>query len=128
MYPELFQFDRDNVPIGVAGCPPDAFTEDGQLWGNPLYDWPKHEATGFAWWIERVRASARCFDVIRIDHFRGLESYWAVPYGDETARNGKWVLGPGQAFVKAIRAACPDTAFIAEDLGYMTPEVLALQE
>ena len=128
MYPELFQLDAHKNPIGVAGCPPDAFTEDGQLWGNPLYDWPKHEKTGFAWWIERVRASARCFDVIRIDHFRGLESYWSVPYGDETARNGKWVPGPGMAFVDAIKAACPDTEFIAEDLGYMTPEVLALQE
>ena len=128
MHPELFQLDRRGVPTGVAGVPPDAFTADGQLWGNPLYRWPLHKKTGFAWWIERVRAAGRCFDVVRIDHFRGLESYWAVPWGDETARNGKWVKGPGMAFVRAIRAACPDTEFIAEDLGYMTPEVLALQE
>lgn len=128
MYPELFQFDKNKRPTGVAGCPPDGFTEDGQLWGNPLYDWPKHIETGFAWWIERVRASAKCFDVIRIDHFRGLESYWSVPYGDENARRGKWIKGPDMAFVKAIKKACPKTEFIAEDLGYMTPEVLTLQE
>lgn len=128
MFPKLFQLDKHKMPTGVAGVPPDAFTADGQLWGNPLYDWEQHKKTHFAWWKERVRASARCFDVIRIDHFRGLESYWAVPYGDETARNGKWVKGPDMAFVRAIKRACPDTEFIAEDLGYMTPEVLALQE
>ena len=128
MYPELFQLDEMRTPTGVAGCPPDAFTEDGQLWGNALYDWPMHEQTGFAWWKERVSASAKCFDVIRIDHFRGLESYWNVPYGDETAKNGKWVIGPGIKFVNAVKEACPDTEFIAEDLGYLTPEVLELQE
>ena len=127
-YPELFQLDRDGTPTGVAGVPPDAFTADGQLWGNPLYRWPLHKKTGFAWWIERVKAAGRCFDAVRIDHFRGLESYWAVPWGDETARNGKWIKGPGMAFVRAIKRACPETEFIAEDLGYMTPEVLALQE
>ncbi|MBR4194877.1 MAG: 4-alpha-glucanotransferase [Oscillospiraceae bacterium] len=121
--PELFQLDASGAPIGVAGCPPDGFSEDGQLWGNPLYDWPKHEQTGFAWWIQRVRASARFFDVIRIDHFRGLESYWAVPFGEETARNGKWVKGPGMKLVNALRNGVPEVDFIAEDLGYQTPEV-----
>ena len=128
MYPKLFRLDEKKRPLGVAGCPPDSFNADGQLWGNPLYDWDRHKQTGFAWWKTRIRASARCFDVIRIDHFRGLESYWDVPYGDKTARNGKWVKGPGMALIRAIKRACPDTAFIAEDLGYMTPEVLALQE
>ena len=124
--PELFQLDESGAPVGVAGCPPDGFSEDGQLWGNPLYDWPKHEQTDFAWWIERVRASARFFDVIRIDHFRGLESYWDVPFGDETARNGKWVKGPGMKLVNALRQGVPEVDFIAEDLGYQTPEVAQL--
>ncbi len=126
MNPELFQLDEFRAPVAVAGCPPDGFSEDGQLWGNPLYDWPKHIATGFAWWKERIRASARFFDVIRIDHFRGLESYWSVPFGDETARNGKWVKGPGMKLVEAVREAVPGTDFIAEDLGYQTPEVAQL--
>ena len=126
MNPELFQLDESRAPVDVAGCPPDGFSEDGQLWGNPLYDWPKHIATGFAWWKERIRASARFFDVIRIDHFRGLESYWSVPFGDETARNGKWVKGPGMKLVEAVREAVPGTDFIAEDLGYQTPEVAQL--
>ena len=126
LHPELFQLDESGAPIGVAGCPPDGFSADGQLWGNPLYDWDKHEETGFAWWQERVRASARFFDVIRIDHFRGLESYWAVPYGEETARNGKWVKGPGMKLVTALREGVPQVDFIAEDLGYQTPEVVEL--
>ncbi|MBR6118866.1 MAG: 4-alpha-glucanotransferase [Oscillospiraceae bacterium] len=126
LHPELFQLDESGAPTGVAGCPPDGFSADGQLWGNPLYDWPRHEQTGFAWWQERVRASARFFDVIRIDHFRGLESYWAVPYGEETARNGKWVKGPGMKLVKALREGVPEVEFIAEDLGYQTPEVVEL--
>ena len=126
MHPELFQLDKSRSPVSVAGCPPDGFSEDGQLWGNPLYDWPKHEETGFAWWIERVRAAARFFDVIRIDHFRGLESYWSVPFGEETARNGKWVPGPGMKLIRALTEALPEVDFIAEDLGYMTPEVRQL--
>ena len=126
MNPDLFQLDEFRAPVAVAGCPPDGFSEDGQLWGNPLYDWPKHEETGFAWWKERIRASARFFDVIRIDHFRGLESYWSVPFGDTTARNGKWVKGPGMKLVEAVREAVPGTDFIAEDLGYQTPEVAQL--
>ena len=121
--PELFQLDESFAPTAVAGCPPDGFSEDGQLWGNPLYDWPKHEQTDFAWWKQRVRASARFFDVIRFDHFRGLESYWAVPFGEDTARNGKWIKGPGMKLVKALREGVPEVDFIAEDLGYQTPEV-----
>ena len=126
-YPELFQLDESRTPIAVAGCPPDAFTADGQLWGNPLYDWKKMERSRFAWWKERVRAASRCFDVIRIDHFRGLESYWAVPYGDKTARYGSWQPGPGMKLIRALRRACPEVEFIAEDLGFLTPEVVKLR-
>ena len=125
--PELFQLDESRRPEVVAGCPPDAFTEDGQLWGNPIYDWQKMADTGYGWWIRRLSAAARMYDVVRFDHFRGFESYWAVPAGDKTARNGKWVKGPGLPFIRAIQKALPDLDFIAEDLGYMTPEVRRLQ-
>lgn len=126
--PELFQLDKKLDPVVVAGCPPDAFTEDGQLWGNPIYDWTAMEKDGFGWWIRRLEAAGRLYDVVRLDHFRGLESYWAVPYGDSTARYGKWVKGPGMAFVEAIRRGLPRLEMIAEDLGFMTPEVLALRD
>ena len=125
--PELFQLDAQRRPEVVAGCPPDAFTEDGQLWGNPIYDWQKMADTGYAWWIKRLAAAAKMYDVVRFDHFRGFESYWAVPAGDKTARNGSWVKGPGLDFIRAIQKALPDMDFIAEDLGYMTPEVRQLQ-
>ncbi len=125
--PELFQLDASRRPEVVAGCPPDAFTEEGQLWGNPIYDWQKMADTGYAWWINRLTAAAKMYDVVRFDHFRGFESYWAVPAGDKTARNGRWVKGPGHDFIYAIRKALPDLDFIAEDLGYMTPEVRQLQ-
>ena len=125
--PELFQLDENRRPEVVAGCPPDAFTEDGQLWGNPIYDWQKMHDTGYAWWIGRLSAAAKMYDVVRFDHFRGFESYWAVPAGDKTARNGKWVKGPDHDFIYAIQKALPDLDFIAEDLGYMTPEVRQLQ-
>ena len=124
--PQLFQLDEDCRPKAVAGCPPDSFTADGQLWGNPLYDWGKMKATGFAWWIRRLRAASRMYDVIRLDHFRGFESYWAVPAGDKTAAGGAWEKGPGMDFVRAIQAALPELDFIAEDLGFMTPEVRQL--
>ena len=123
LHPELFQLDDARRPLAVAGCPPDGFTEDGQLWGNPLYAWERHKQSGFAWWAQRVRAAARCFDVLRIDHFRGLESYWAVPYGETTARNGQWQKGPGLELIEALRRAVPELEFIAEDLGYLTPKV-----
>lgn len=125
--PELFQLDEERRPEVVAGCPPDAFTEDGQRWGNPIYDWQKMHETGYAWWIKRLKAAAKIYDVVRIDHFRGFESYWAVPAGDATARNGKWVKGPGIDFIRAIQKALPDLDFIAEDLGFMTKEVRQLQ-
>lgn len=125
--PTLFQLDESRRPTKVAGCPPDAFTEDGQLWGNPIYDWRKMHETGYAWWIKRLEAAAKMYDVVRIDHFRGFESYWAVPAGDKTARNGKWVKGPGIDFISAVKNALPDLDFIAEDLGFVTPEVRQLQ-
>ena len=125
--PELFQLDESRRPEVVAGCPPDAFTEDGQLWGNPIYDWEKMKATGYGWWIKRLSAAAKMYDVVRFDHFRGFESYWAVPAGDKTARNGRWVKGPDHDFIYTIQKALPDLDFIAEDLGYMTKEVRQLQ-
>jgi len=126
--PELFQLDGNGRPTAVAGCPPDSFTAEGQLWGNPLYDWEKTKETGFAWWIRRLSAAAKMYDVVRLDHFRGFESYWAVPAGDKTAAGGAWKQGPGMSFVRVIQSALPDLEFIAEDLGYVTPEVRQLQE
>ena len=125
---EFFQLDDQRRPIDVAGVPPDYFTADGQLWGNPLYDWEKMRADGFAWWIRRMNAAARLYDVVRIDHFRGLESYWAVPAGDDTARNGRWKPGPDKEFITAVKTALPDLPIIAEDLGFMTDEVRELRE
>ena len=101
--PELFQLDKNLNPTAVAGCPPDGFTEDGQLWGNPLYRWNLHKKQGYSWWLERLAAAGKLYDVIRLDHFRGFEAYWSVPYGHKTARYGKWVKGPGMSFVKAQR-------------------------
>ncbi len=126
--PELFQLDEALVPTAVAGCPPDAFSDDGQLWGNPLYRWDDMEKDGFAWWIRRLGAAGKLYDVVRMDHFRGLESYWSVPYGDKTARNGKWGKGGGLEFVQAVQKALPELDLIAEDLGYMTPEVEAMRD
>lgn len=124
--PNLFQLDERLLPAKVAGVPPDGFTADGQLWGNPLYDWPQHRKTRYKWWLGRIRACKELVDVVRIDHFRGLESYWAVPYGDTTARGGAWVKGPGTHFVRAIKKAFPDYPLIAEDLGFLTPAVRRL--
>jgi len=126
--PDLFQLDEAGRPTAVAGVPPDAFSEDGQLWGNPLYDWDKIGADGYRWWNERIRAAAALVDVVRMDHFRGLESYWSVPYGDETARSGKWVKGPAEDFIRNLHREFPDLKLIAEDLGFLTPEVIALRE
>ena len=126
--PSLFQLDETGLPTGVAGCPPDYFSADGQLWGNPLYDWERMRQTDYAWWKERIAAAARLFDVIRIDHFRGLESYWAIPYGNKTARGGKWVKGPGHDFVRAMQERFPDLRLIAEDLGFLTDDVIRLQK
>ena len=125
--PHLFQLDEERRPVKVAGCPPDSFTADGQLWGNPIYDWQKMHETGYVWWIKRLAAAAKMYDVVRFDHFRGFESYWAVPAKDDTARYGQWVKGPGIDFVRAVQEALPDLDFIAEDLGFVTPEVRQLQ-
>ena len=125
--PTLFQLDGNGYPTAVAGCPPDSFTADGQLWGNPLYNWDLMKETGFAWWIRRLSAAAKMYDVVRLDHFRGFESYWAVPAGDKTAAGGTWMKGPGLDYVHAVRKALPDLEFIAEDLGFVTPEVRQLQ-
>jgi 4-alpha-glucanotransferase len=124
--PELFQLDKNNVPIDVAGCPPDAFSATGQLWGNPLYRWDYHEKTGFLWWIRRLAHCFDIYDIVRIDHFRGFDEYWAVPYGDETAVNGEWRKGPGYKLFDAMKKALGNRAVIAEDLGFLTPSVLKL--
>ena len=126
--PELFQLDNMLRPTAVAGCPPDAFTRDGQLWGNPLYRWQRHEEDDYNWWIFRMAAAGRLYDVVRLDHFRGFEAYWSVPAGDTTARNGKWVKGPGRKLMDAIKKRLPGLEIIAEDLGYLTPEVLQLRD
>ncbi len=126
--PELFQLDKDLNPEAVAGVPPDGFSEDGQLWGNPLYRWQTHKKEGYNWWIRRLSAAKARYDIIRLDHFRAFEAYWSVPFGDETAKNGRWVKGPDMDFVKAVQKALPELPIIAEDLGYLTPEVLALRD
>ncbi len=121
--PEQFQLDKRKLPTNVAGVPPDYFCEDGQLWGNPLYDWDKMKADGYLWWQERMKFMTQLFDGVRIDHFRGLESYYSIPADEKTARNGKWVKGPGMDFIDAIKKICNDKLIIAEDLGDITPEV-----
>ncbi len=126
--PELFALDEDLKPTMVAGVPPDGFTPDGQLWGNPLYRWDRHKADGYRWWLSRLSAAADLYDVIRLDHFRGFECYWAVPADQKTARGGHWVKGPGLDFIEAVKQNLPGICLIAEDLGYLTPEVLALRD
>ena len=126
--PEYFQLDEDLSPTAVAGCPPDAFSEDGQLWGNPLYRWDRMEEDGFSWWLRRLAAAGELYDTVRIDHFRGLEAYWSVPYGDATARGGKWIKGPGMKFIEAIKKGLPTLDMIAEDLGFLTQEVFDLRD
>jgi 4-alpha-glucanotransferase len=128
-HPELFQLDaQTSRPTAVAGCPPDYFSADGQFWGNPLYNWPVHAQEGYAWWIARLRANFLLFDVVRIDHFRGFEAYWSIPADAANARPGHWVPGPGIDFFRAVKAALPEAKLIAEDLGTLTPEVLALRD
>lgn len=126
--PGLFQLNENLDPIDVAGCPPDAFSADGQLWGNPLYRWDVMANDGYSWWLRRLGAAGKLYDVIRLDHFRGFEAYWAVPFGDATARNGRWVKGPDMSFVNAIKNGLPHINFIAEDLGFLTQEVLDLRD
>ena len=122
-HPELFQLDQDNVPLAVAGCPPDGFSATGQLWGNPLYRWDYHRNTGYQWWISRMSYCFRLYDVVRIDHFRGFDEYFSIPYGDKDARGGHWEKGPGIDLFRKIEQALGWKQVIAEDLGYMTDSV-----
>ena len=126
--PELFLLDEQLMPTAVAGCPPDAFSADGQLWGNPLYRWDVMAKDGYGWWLRRLGAAGNMYDVVRLDHFRGFEAYWAVPYGDTTAKNGHWCPGPGMAFLQAVKSGLPRLQLIAEDLGFLTPQVLKLRD
>lgn len=121
--PDLFLLDKKGQPLEVAGCPPDAFSEDGQLWGNPLYDWPYHQRSHFGWWKARLEKAFELYDVLRIDHFRGFDAYWSVPYGEKTAKNGQWNPGPGMSFIEFLKENFPDQKIIAEDLGFLTPSV-----
>lgn len=122
----MFQLDEERRPTKVAGVPPDYFSATGQLWGNPLYDYDKMEKDNYSWWKYRVKKCSELFDVLRIDHFRGIDEYWAVPYGEETAINGKWIKGPNMKLVNALKEATPTMDFIAEDLGLLTPTVTKL--
>lgn len=125
---QLFQLDSQLQALAVAGVPPDYFSETGQLWGNPLYDWPAHEAENFAWWSARMQRALSQADIVRIDHFRGLQDYWAVPAHAETAVDGQWQPGPGNKFFIALQRALGGLPIIAEDLGTITPEVTALRD
>lgn len=120
---ELFQFGSDGLPSAIAGCPPDGFSATGQLWGNPLYDWEYHRSAGYAWWIRRMKGCSQWYDVVRIDHFRGFDQYYAIPYGDKTAEHGRWQEGPGVELFHAIRSALGELDVIAEDLGFITEGV-----
>lgn len=123
-----FQLDEKGYPMEVAGVPPDYFSKDGQLWGNPLYDYEKMEESGYKWWVDRIKHMLELFDGVRIDHFRGFESYWSVPYGAKTAKEGKWVKGPGMKLLSKISEVKQDGMIIAEDLGDITEEVVKLVE
>lgn len=124
--PKLFQMDVKGYPTAVAGCPPDYFSETGQLWGNPLYDWEYHKKTDYAWWMRRFEYCYELYDVVRIDHFRGFDEYWAVPYGDPTAENGQWLKGPGYELFAVLKKQLGKKRIIAEDLGFMTGSVRRL--
>src|SRR6185503_17874551 len=126
--PEQYQLDKEGSPTVVAGVPPDYFSKTGQLWGNPLYDWERMVATGFLWWIERVRAALRMTDFIRIDHFRGFSACWEIPFGDKTAERGAWVSVPGRELFSALKNEFGELPIIAEDLGVITPDVEALRD
>ena len=125
---DLFELNENGSMKDVAGVPPDYFSKDGQLWGNPLYNWKKMKADGYKWWQERIKAMLEIFDAVRIDHFRAIESYWAVPVEAKTAREGKWQKGPGMDFIEKIKEVSKDKLIIAEDLGLITPEVHRMQE
>ncbi len=126
--PEYFQLDAETKrPLAVAGCPPDYFSADGQLWGNPLYDWEALAKDKYAWWIRRLKHSFEQFDVVRIDHFRGFDSYWSIPYGSATAKTGEWKKGPGLKFFEVVKKKIPNCKLIAEDLGDLTDDVRVLR-
>ena len=125
--PQLFQLDAQGDPAVMSGVPPDYFSATGQLWGNPIYRWDRMAQTGFRWWIARLRASLTLVDIIRVDHFRGLEAYWEVPAGETTAQNGRWVKGPGAALFEALQNALGELPIVAENLGVITPEVEAIR-
>ena len=124
--PELFQFDENFTPIAVAGCPPDAFSATGQLWGNPLYDWDYHKKTKYEWWMKRLARAFELYDTVRIDHFRGFDTYYSIPYGRKDAVVGKWKKGAGFALFARMKEVLGDVDVIAEDLGYLTPSVIKL--
>lgn len=124
--PELFQLDDEYIPVAVAGCPPDGFAADGQLWGNPLYRWDYHKQTGYAWWLSRLNYCYHLYDMVRIDHFRGFDEYFSIPFGDKTAHNGHWEKGPGIELFQRVREVLGEKEVIAEDLGYVTDTVRQL--
>ena len=124
--PELFQLDEKNLPLGVAGCPPDAFSATGQLWGNPLYNWAYHKKTGYDWWLKSIAYCFDLYDIVRIDHFRGFDEYYSIPYGDETAVNGHWEKGPGMDLFDTVKEKLGELDIIAEDLGFLTESVFQL--
>jgi len=128
VHPELFELDEQLQPIRIAGVPPDYFSSTGQRWGNPLYRWDVLAGRGFDWWIERIRRTCELYDIVRLDHFRGFESYWAIPAAEETAVKGEWVKAPGLALFRALEAALGPLPLVAEDLGVITPEVDALRK
>ena len=125
-HPSLFQLTENGEPSAVAGCPPDAFAENGQLWGNPLYAWEKHEEEGYKWWISRMKHCFSLYDIVRVDHFRGFDEYFSIPYGDENAKRGHWEAGPGMKLFHAMEQALGKKEVIAEDLGYVTESVKKL--
>lgn len=127
-HPELFQFDGERRPVAVAGCPPDGFSADGQLWGNPLYQWDYHVKTGFSWWLKRMSYCFRLYDVVRVDHFRGFDEYYSIPYGNKTAVDGEWRKGPGVSIFLKMMEEFGVVDIIAEDLGFLTPSVIKLVE
>ena len=124
--PELFQFDEENNPVAVAGCPPDDFSATGQLWGNPLYNWEYHKKTEYNWWLKRILHCLKLYDVVRIDHFRGFDEYYSIPYGNETAVDGTWMPGPGMDLFRTIEEKLGKLNIIAEDLGFLTESVLQM--
>jgi 4-alpha-glucanotransferase len=127
-HPEQFYFNSKGLPTVVAGVPPDYFSPTGQLWGNPLYRWFAHQQTGFTWWISRIQSTLKLFDILRLDHFRGFAGYWEIPAKEKTAIKGKWVKGPGAKLFQAVQKSLGDLPIIAEDLGEITPDVIALRD